>query len=283
MRKLILGTLVVFMAVSCNQKKIEALEARVYEDSLKIVAIEEERDAFLEIISEVQSNFRTIKEIELGIIDQSQASEGIDGEGKARIQEDFQFITNMIQQSKDRIAELEANLSRSQGQTAHYRGLVANLQKDLATRTQEIADLKAQLELKDLQIQQLDRQVASLNTSKDSLSSLSAKQIAAIKQQEEELNSGWYTIGKKSELKAKGLKEGDLKTAKINKSNFKKIDIREFKELDLGSKKAKLYTSHPESSYSLEKKSASDKNLVLRIKDQKSFWANSRILIVQIN
>ena len=97
------------------------------------------------------------------------------------------------------------------------------------------------------------------------------------------MNSGWYVIGKKSDLKAKGLKEGDLKTAKVNKSNFTKIDIREFSELDLGSKKAKLYTSHPESSYSLVKRSADDKNLILKIKDHKSFWANSRILVVQIN
>ena len=56
MRKLILGTLVAFAAVSCNQKKIEALENRVMEDSLKIVSIEQERDAFIEIISEVIYN-----------------------------------------------------------------------------------------------------------------------------------------------------------------------------------------------------------------------------------
>ena len=283
MKKLILGTLVVFMAVSCNQKKIERLE---YEkDSILQVKdqIVQERDAFLEIISEVQSNFRTIKEIELGIIDQTHGTEGVNNTSKARIREDFQLITDKIQESKDRIEQLEADLHRSQGQTAHYRGLLANLQKDLEVRTQEIAELKAQLEEKDLRIEALSDRVTSLNQSKDSLSSLSTKQIAAIKAQDDELNAGWYIVGKKSDLKAKGLKEGDLKTTKINKGNFKKIDIREFSVLDLGSKKAKLYTSHPASSFSLEKKSATDKNLVLKINDYKSFWANSRTLIIEIN
>jgi len=283
MKKLILGTLVVFMAVSCNQKKIERLEFE--KDSILQVKeqIVQERDAFLEIISEVQSNFRTIKEIELGIIDQTHGTEGVNNMSKARIREDFQFITDKIQESKDRIERLEADLRRSQGQTAHYRGLLANLQKDLEIRTQEIAELKAQLEEKDLRIEALNSRVTSLNQSKDSLSSLSAKQIAAIKAQDDELNTAWYIVGKKSELKAKGLKEGDLKTTKINKGNFKKIDIREFTGLDLGSKKAKFYTSHPASSYSLEKKSATDKNLVLKINDYKSFWSNSKTLIIEIN
>ena len=283
MKKLILGILVAFMAISCNQKKIEALENRVAQDSIKIVEIERERDAFLEIISEVQSNFRTIREVELGIIDQTHGVEGITGEGRIRIQEDFDLIRDKIQESRYRIEQLEEDLKKSQGQTAHFRNLVAGLRNELEVRTQEIAELKAQLELKDMQIAQLDRQVASLGYSKDSLASLSDKQIAAIRLQEEELNAGWYVIGTKKELQAKGLKEGDLKTAKFNRGNFKKVDTREFKEIDLGAKKAKLYTFHPTNSYSIEKKSATDKNLVLKIKDQKSFWSSSKYLIIQIN
>ena len=111
------------------------------------------------------------------------------------------------------------------------------------------------MEEKDIKIKELDELVESLNSTRDSLNNLADQQIAAIKAQDEELNSAWYIIGTKKELKAKGLKEGDLKKAKINKSIFTKVDVRELSELDLGSKKAKLYTSHPENSYSLTKKS----------------------------
>ena len=283
MRKLILGTLVVLMAASCNQKKIEQLQFQRDSIQQEKDLVVKERDSFLEIISEIQSNFTAIKEVELGIIDQTQGVEGLNSASKARIQEDLQFITNKIQENKDRIAQLESDLKKAQGSAAHYKNLVASLQKDLEIRTQEIAELKAQLELKDLEIEKLGSQVVNLSNSKDSLSTLSAKQFAAIKAQEEELNGGWYIIAKKSDLKAKGLKEGALKTARLDKGKFKQIDIREVKEIDLGSKKAKLYSSHPAASYSLEKTSATDKNLVLKIKDVKSFWANTRYLIVQIN
>ncbi len=282
MKKLILGTLVAFVAVSCNQKKIEQLQYQKDSIQQEKDLVVKERDSFLEIISEVQANFSTIKEVELGIIDQTQG-EGVNSQSKARIQEDFQFITNKIQESKARIAQLEADLEQSQGQAAHYRGLVANLRKDLETRTKDVADLKAQLEEKNIKIEELSTEVASLSQTKDSLSMLSEKQIAAIKAQDTEINTGWYIVGKKSDLKAKGLKESDLKTSKVDKNKFTEIDIREFTELDLGSKKAQLYTSHPESSYSLEKKSADDKNLVLKIKDYKSFWSNSKTLIIQVN
>jgi len=286
MRKLILGTLVALMALmaaSCNQKKIERLEFQKDSIQHEKDLVVKERDAFLEIISEIQSNFRTIREIELGIIDQSQGYEGLNTEGKARIQEDLEFITSKIQENRNRINQLEADLKKSQGQAAHYRNLVTNLQKDLEHKEKEITDLKAQLAEKDLRIEQLSTQVVSLTQSKDSLSTLSAKQLTAIKAQEEEIYGGWYTFGSKNELKSKGLKEGDLKKVRLEKGKFKKIDIREVKEFDLGSKKAKLYTSHPTGSYVIEKKSATDKNLVLKIKDPKAFWANTRYLIVQIN
>ena len=283
MRKLILGTLVVLTAVSCNQKKIEQLQFQRDSIQQEKDLVVKERDSFLEIISEIQSNFTAIKEVELGILDQTQGVEGMNSASKARIREDLQFITNKIQENKTRIAQLESDLKKSQGQAAHYKNLVANLQKDLEIRTKEIAELKAQLELKDLEIEKLGSKVAVLSHTKDSLSTLSAKQLAAIKAQEEEINGGWYIIAKKSDLKAKGMKEGALKTAKLDKGKFKQIDIREVKEFDLGSKKAKLYSSHPAASYSLEKKSANDKTLVLKIKDVKSFWANTRYLIVQVN
>ena len=78
------------------------------------------------------------------------------------------------------------------------------------------------------------------------------------------------------------MKEGAIKSARIDKSGFTKVDIREISELDLKSRKAKLYTFHPESSYSLERKTPDDKNLVLKITDYKTFWANSKILVIEI-
>ncbi len=280
MKKVILGILVALAAISCNQKKIEALENRVAADSIKIVGIEKERDAFIEIISEVQSNFSTIKEIELGILSDAKGTEAVNSNSKARIQEDFQTITNRLQANREKIDELEKSLETAQGEASKARGLVAGLRRQLDERAKEVTNLKAELEAKNIKIQQLDSAVLNLNQMRDSLASLSQKQIAAIQAQDEELNSGWYIVGKKSDLKAKGLKEGDLKKAKINRNSFKKIDIREFTELKIASKSPKLYSSHPASSYTLERQA--DKTSILKIRDYKSFWSNTNTLIIQL-
>jgi chromosome segregation ATPase len=282
MRKIFLGVLIALLATSCNQKKIDHLTYQV--DSVIQVKnkVEEEKNYFLQVIAEVQSNFEQIKTSELGIIDQSQSTEGISTDDKALIQQNFDLIRNKLQENRDKIAQIEEDLKKSKGEVSAVRAIVKNLRLDLEKKSQEIELLKNQLLEKDAKILELDSMVVSLNQTRDSLNMVAAQQISAIQAQDEELNTAWYIIGTKKELKSKGLKEGDLKTANVNKSIFTKIDIRDFAELDLGSKKAKLYTSHPASSYSLTKKSDKDKELMFKIKDYPSFWSNSRILVIQI-
>jgi len=283
MKKVILGALIAFFMVSCNQEEIKRLTFQ--RDSIQQVKdqTEAEMNNYLSVIAEVQSNIKSIKETELGIIDNVQGAEGVNNESKERISQDLQTINEAIKNSKNQIAQLESDLKSAKGQAAKFKGIVAGLKSDLKKQAEEIAELKTQLEAKDIKIKELDDALASIKMMKDSLDNVSVQQAAAIKAQDEELNTAWYIIGTKKELKGKGLKEGDLKTAKVNKSTFTKVDIREFSGMELGSKKAKLYTSHPQSSYSLTKKSASDKNLVFKISDYSAFWGNSRILVIQIN
>lgn len=283
MKKVILGALIAFFMVSCNQEEIKRLTFQ--RDSIQQVKdqTEAEMNNYLSVIAEVQSNIKSIKETELGIIDNVQGAEGVNNESKERISQDLQTINEAIKNSKNQISQLENDLKSAKGQAAKFKGIVAGLKSDLKKQAEEIAELKTQLEAKDIKIKELDDALASVQMMRDSLDNVSVQQAAAIKAQDEELNTAWYIIGTKKELKAKGLKEGDLKTAKVNKSTFTKVDIREFSGMELGSKKAKLYTSHPQSSYSLTKKSASDKNLVFKISDYSAFWGNSRILVIQIN
>jgi chromosome segregation ATPase len=283
MRKIFLGVMVVVLATACNQKQIEHLNYQI--DSIETAKskVEEEKNYFLQIIAEVQSNFEQIRTTELGIIDQAQDTEGMSKDDKALIQQNFDIIRNKLQENRDKIAKLEEDLKKAKGETAAVRQIIKNLRSDLEKKDKEIDLLKAQLQEKDEKILELDNLVTSLNLTKDSLNMVAAQQISAIQAQDEELNTAWYIIGTKKDLKNKGLKEKDLKTGKINKSIFTKIDIRDFSELDLGSKKAKVYTSHPQSSYSLTKKSDKDKELVFKIKDYPSFWSTSRVLVIQIN
>lgn len=283
MKKVVFGALIALLTVSCNQEEIKRLTFQ--RDSIQQVKdqTEAQMNDYLATIMMVQSNIKNIKETEMGIIQNVEGAEGVTSESKEKIQESFQSISEYIENSKKQIDQLEADLASAKQSAASFKGIVAGLKRDLKERTEEIQNLKAQLEQKDIKIAELDKAVERLNSMQDSLNKVSSQQAAAIKAQDEELNTAWYIIGTKKDLKAKGLKEGDLKTARVNKSIFTKVDVREFDGLDLGSKKAKLYTSHPESSYSLDKKSATEKTLVFKIKDYSSFWANSRILVIQID
>ena len=146
----------------------------------------------------------------------------------------------------------------------------------------KMKELKTQLENKDIKIASLSSSLDSMTTKADSIFQVATQQEIAMAAQEEALNKAYYFVGDKATLKQKGLREKLLKSASINPSICTAVDIRNFTELDLNSKKAFLLTSHPLNSYKLVQKSEDDKNLILKITNYNAFWANSKFLIIQV-
>lgn len=278
MKKVVLGAFVALFAVSCNQDKIDALTNTV--DSLRTAdSVKDERiNGYLALISEVQANFRNIKQTELGIMDEAQGAEGVSADSKQKIQQDFETIHHAFQDSRAKLDSMEQALKKAEGKLPYLRGLVAGLQKDLKENEKTIKDLKAQLDQKNIKIAALDSTITRVSAVRDSIDEVSAARQMAIEAQDAELNTGYYFLANKKTLKEKGLK--DLQGATINESICTKIDIREFTELPLGCKKAVILTSHPSNSYSLVKTSAEDKNLILKITNYKAFWSNSKKLVI---
>lgn len=278
MKKVVLGAFVALFAVSCNQDKIDALTNTV--DSLRTAdSVKDERiNGYLALISEVQANFRNIKQTELGIMDEAQGAEGVSADSKQKIQQDFETIHHAFQDSRAKLDSMEQALKKAEGKLPYLRGLVAGLQKDLKENEKTIKDLKAQLDQKNIKIAALDSTITRVSAVRDSIDEVSAARQMAIEAQDAELNTGYYFLANKKTLKEKGLK--DLQGATINESICTKIDIREFTELPLGCKKAVILTSHPSNSYSLVKTSADDKNLILKITNYKAFWSNSKKLVI---
>lgn len=280
MKKVVLGAFVALFAVSCNQDKIDALTQQV--DSLQQVndMNEQKMNSYFALITEVQSNLRNIKQTELGILDEAQGSEGVNSDSKQKIQQDFESIHRAFQDSRTKLDSMENALKKAEGKLPYLRGLVAGLQKDLKASEKTIKDLKAQLDEKNIKIASLDSTVASISAIRDSINEVNTANMAAIQQQDEELNTAYYFLANKKTLKEKGLK--NLQGATINESLCTKVDIREFKELPLGAKKAVILTNHPTNSYSLVKSPGDDKNLILKITNYKTFWSVSKKLVIQV-
>lgn len=280
MKKVVLGAFVALFAVSCNQDKIDALTQQV--DSLQQVndMNEQKMNSYFALITEVQSNLRNIKQTELGILDEAQGSEGVNADSKQKIQQDFESIHRAFQDSRTKLDSMENALKKAEGKLPYLRGLVAGLQKDLKASEKTIKDLKAQLDEKNIKIASLDSTVASISAIRDSINEVNVANMAAIQQQDEELNTAYYFLANKKTLKEKGLK--NLQGATINESLCTKVDIREFKELPLGARKAVILTNHPTNSYSLVKSPGDDKNLILKITNYKTFWSVSKKLVIQV-
>lgn len=262
-------------ATSCNPWQGEIDQANKTSDSLRTVLAEERQisQQMSDLFEEVNANMKQIKEVELGVLN-DKGQEG--GTNKATIQEDFKLISERIQQSNQKINELEEKLAKSNGQLNGLRGTIGKLKKQLAESQAEMAKLKEELEAKNIKIADLENMNIAANARIDSVNAVSAQQAAAIAAQDAELNAVYYLAADKATLKNKGLLERALKKGgDIRSSDFTKVDKRDFTELDLKTKKAVILSRHPLTSYTLLPKSAEDKTLVLKIKDYNRFWSTS--------
>lgn len=279
---LFLGACVALVMSSCNQKEIEYLNFQKDSIQKEKKLVEDEMNNYLSMIQEVQSNFSTLKSAELNLIEETAGAEGVNADTKSKLQQDFRTVTDAIRSQREKIASLDSALTKAKGNAAYFSGLVKGLKKQLAASEENLKQMQVKLQEKDVKIASLDSAVATLNSVRDSIQQVNDQQLASIQAQDAELNTAYYFVADKSTIKAKGLKAKLLSSANINTSYFTKIDIREVTEIDLGSPKALVLTSHPLNSYKIDKKSDKDKNLVLKITNYNAFWSNTHKLIVQV-
>ena len=159
---------------------------------------------------------------------------------------------------------------------------VEQLNQQLENKTQQIAQLEQDLKAKDLKIAEQGQQISTLNEHVSDLKTENDQKNKIVANQDKELNTAWYVFGTKRELKDQRIiQDGEvLKNNSFNKDYFTKIDIRVVKSIKLYSGSAKLLTSHPEGSYTLEKDA--QKQYTLRITDPQLFWSVSKYLVILV-
>ncbi len=280
MKKLALLTLcVAALLASCEGGGKSALKAE--NDSL-LTALSErnaELDQIMGTFNEIQEGFQQINEAENRVDLQAQSAEGVSPTEK--IKDDLEFITKTMADNREQIAKLQKQLKNSTYNSAQLKKAIANLQAQLEEKTLQIKSLQEELAAKNIRISELDDAVAGLTTDVENLSAENDAKSKTVAAQDKALNSAWYVFGTRKELKEqKILQKGDvLKNGDFNKDYFSQVDIREFKELKLYSKKAELLTTHPDGSYKLEKDAKGQ--YVLTITNANEFWSVSRFLVIE--
>ena len=242
-------------------------------DSLKAVIANHEAslEEALECIRVVEEGFQKIDELQ-GRIKVSDA----EGEynRKKSLQDDVAYITELINKNNSEIARLKKMLADSNA-SKELKAIVARLEKTLKEKNEEIAQLHRQLEEQNIHIAKLDTIITNLTNE-------NTEQELRLIEKEREMNSVWYVIGTKRELKnEKILSGGDImKDPDMNRDYFTRSSIDELLEINTMARKAKLLSTHPKGSYKfIEDKDGND---ILKILSPREFWSVTRYLVIQV-
>lgn len=281
MKKLIIIALCALSLTACTgSKKEPTLQNVAQNDSLERIIAQRDNEIndMMSTLNDIQEGFREINEAE------NRVSIAKDGEGSNKaqqIRENIRFIAQRMQQNRELIAKLKGQLKKSGVKGEALRKTVEDMARQLDEKDQELQQLRAELDAKDIHIAELDETINNLNTNVSNLQTESSAKSQTIKSQDTQLNTAWFVFGTKNELKEQGiLVKGKVMQGSFNKSYFTKIDIRVTKEVKLYSKYAKILTMHPSGSYSLAKDATGQ--YVLNVTNPQIFWSTSKYLVILV-
>lgn len=283
------------LIISCNQDKLDALEQENADLKNKSTeykagwdAAVNEISSYMSMMNEIDNTLIDIKKTE-GLIDASMHAEGRSKEQQRDdILANIATLNDLIQKNKSLVNELDKKYRGTNLKIKELDQKIALLNKQLAQKEADLASLKSELESAKFQITNLNTELASVTSAKQLLEEQNTEQAKVISDQTDELNTAYYISGSYKELKILGIvdKEGGFIGIGANKelvnnfdaSAFTKVDIRNFKELPIFSKSAKVITTHPTDSYTLVEGEKEVEQLV--IENPNEFWKSSKFLVV---
>ena len=282
MKKLLFFAACTVAVASCNQDAVKKAEQAALQqrDSLEQIIAQKDNEIndMMTTLSDIEEGFREITEA------QNRVTLAKSGEGtntKQRITENLQFIQSAMQQNKELINKLKQQVRESTVKGGQLKKIIDNLTQQMEVKDKQLQSLREELDKKDIHIAELDEMVSDLNTNVASLKEENTQKAETISTQDKALHTAWFVFGTKKELKEQNILDaGEVLRSNFNKEYFTKIDIRIDKEIKLYSKSAEILTSHPASSYTLQRDA--NKQYVLRITNPDSFWSTSKYLVIQV-
>jgi len=287
---LLLVVVVGAIVMTRNNKKSTEHAAFLQNEKLDLATQLSKRDSIINewvlAFNEIESDIKKITARENMLTLQSMNPE-ISKDKKEEILKEIQYIRNMIDLNKKRIASLNSQLKKSGINIASLQARIDTLDANISQRDKDIAALRMEIVDKDFEIGQLYKEV-------DTMKLAIADKESTIADKTSEINKAYVVSGTYKDLKEKGLlmKEGrilglggkeSLQENALNDGLFTQIDITQTKTIPVNSKSAKLVTDHPSDSYKLVKDDESDVIAYIEIKDPSEFWKISKYAVVEVN
>lgn len=209
---------------------------------------------------------------------------------------DKQAVLNRMKIFRDHMADQRQQLEKLKkkandagyawSQNKKLKELIENLESQIAEKDAKIAEMESTLSQKNASIADLMGKLTIETAAKQAAEEVRDHYIEVSHNQDLELNTGYYIMDTKANLKAAGLLEGGFFSKKranyanLDNTKFQRVDIRELTNLKLNSKKPKLITEKPEGSYRIDVNEDGSSNLV--ILNVTEFWKASPYLIIQL-
>ena len=287
MKRIIPILLLIPLFIGCNQKKVETLESR--NDSLiqQAYAKDQALNDFIGTMNEIQYNLDSIKTKEMIINETTEGNVELKSSAKDQIIDDINTIYALLQENKEKLAELRKEHGKSNYQVMELEKMLDNMAQQLEQKDQEIAALTDMLHQMDIKIVALSKDVMRLSQEGEVKSQTIDEQSKQLEENTIAMNTAYYIVGTKRDLKDANIitsEGGFIGIGKEKKladdfelDKFTKVDIRETVEISVPGKKLELVTSHPSASYTTEKL---EESVLLKITDHTEFWKNSKYLVI---
>lgn len=290
MKKYLIVLLVIPFLISCNKQKIKQLELKSDSLSQQANLKDESINEFIKAFNDIQDNLDSIKRKEMIITEQTELKTELQKKAKDQINEDVNTIYQLLLDTRSKLDDVRKKLGKSNFKVEELEKMVNHLTKQLEEKDQEIASLKLELEKMNIEITALTKDVGSLKQLNQEKEGVIKEQEGVIDEKTTELNTAYYAVGTKKDLKdnniitAEGGFIGIGKNKKLkqdfNEDFFKKIDIRQTTQIPIPGKKPKIVTNHPSESYKIN---GEGESAVLEITNVNAFWKSSKYLVVIID
>lgn len=272
------------LAVSCGyNERIAQLQSQC--DSIAMINTQQadELNEFATYISDIALSLDSIATQEVVLLSKR------DREGyflsKRQIKENMQLLKELLERQRARIDSMADSLAAYGDRTAELQRIVLFLSEQLREKEVELARLQGVVVQQRKEIKRLESEAVELKVNIDTLKRTVELQEEIMEVQDQVIHETYLRIGNKKELKKAGILKTNFwgETAlngDVDLSQFVKVDIREFTEIEIDAKSVSILTPVPPSSYRLTK---SKNSIKIEILAPAEFWSLSNYLIIQTN
>lgn len=276
---------------SCGGKSDSAPDTdqlRAERDSLIVVAADNRRELerMTTFFDEVATCIDSITRQENLIVEEVNFERSRRGNSAELVQR-LNQLTQIISDQRERIASLVNSLNNQADTTrlAGLRNTIAYLTGQLARKEEQIQRLRAEVSGNQRSIRNLNARIQDLSAEVGDLTTQNTALTEAVQVQTEIINEGYVLVASKQRLKELGVIEdgGLLRRSKVHLGRVttamcSKVNVAIFNELPIPSRKYKILSPAPESSYTIRR--AGDTSTLV-ITDANAFWSLSNILVIQ--